>query len=134
MKWPTSCLECGDTHLIFFAIPPCPEEPWALCNKHRNPKGSPDVFFDGKPEHGLADDPRTGQPIVFQSKSAKAAYLKERGLMEAGDRVRGSYPSVLGQPKRDTRPEVREALHKVRQMSPDRRHQEFLRIRKGAGV
>lgn len=92
----------------------------------------PDVYWDGKPEENLANDSITGQPRVFSCKSEKAAYLKERGLMEAGDKVHGA-PVQLHQNqnrKQDTRPQVQEALRKVMQMSPDYRHQEYLRIMK----
>lgn len=95
--------------------------------------GIPDVFWDGKPEENLADDPVTGKPRVFFSKGQKAEYLKARGLAEAGDRVHGA-PVQLGRdqmaPKVDTRHEVRMALKKVKEMGADRRRQEFLRIRR----
>lgn len=93
----------------------------------------PDVFWKpGFEEHGLADGP-DGKPRVFGSKAEKAAYLKERGLQEAGDRVRGSFPTVEEAPKRDGREEVRSALREVARISPDYRHQEYLRITKGRG-
>lgn len=94
--------------------------------------GVPDVYWDGKPEHGLADDPLTGKPRVFSSRQEKAAYLKERGLSEAGDRVRGAYVtpgSAQGVDRRD--PEIaRRALHQVGQMGADVRRQEYYRILK----
>jgi hypothetical protein len=87
-----------------------------------------DVYWDGKEEHGLADGP-DGKPRVFSSRGEKAAYLKERGLMEAGDRIRGSYPT-LEEPKRtDGKAAVKEALRKVAEMSPDYRRQEYLRLK-----
>lgn len=92
----------------------------------------PDVFFDGKPEINLADGP-DGKPITFSSKHEKARYLKERGIMEAGDKVRGSYPSVANNPQRvDMKDAARKALARVRQMGQDVRRQEFLRIKKEA--
>lgn len=104
-----------------------------FCKDCRNPSPCvPDVYFDGKPEHNLADDPTTGQPRVFFSKGEKAAYLKQRGLMEAGDRVHGA-PMMIHQNqnrKVDTKPQVQEALRKVMQMSPSARHREYQRIRK----
>ena len=106
-----------------------------FCRECRKPKvGVPDIFWDGKPEENLADDPNTGQPRVFFSKGEKARYLQERGLMEAGDRVHGA-PVQLSQNqtrKTDSRPQVQEALRKVKQMSPDYRRNEFLRIKKEA--
>jgi hypothetical protein len=89
----------------------------------------PDVFWDGSLEHGLADGP-DGKPRVFSSKREKAAYLKEHGLQEAGDRVRGSYPTVEAPQRKDSREEVKEALRAVGRMSPDRRRQEYLRLTK----
>ncbi len=91
-------------------------------------QGVPDVYWDGKPEENLADDPVTGKPRVFLSKGHKAAYLKERGLMEAGDRVRGA-PYMPGIPaKTDSKHEVRMALKQVREMGQDVRRQAYLRI------
>ena len=91
----------------------------------------PDVYWDGKPEEGSADDPVTGKPRIFSSKGEKAAYLRERGIVEAGDRVHGSFPSVTDvQPKQDTKEIVREALQKVKQMGRDYKRQEYLRITK----
>lgn len=92
------------------------------------------MFWDGKPEENLADDPVTGKPRVFFSKAEKAAYLKERGLREAGDRLHGA-PAELWRnqnqiPKTDTRHEVKMALKKVQEMGRDRRRQEYLRIQK----
>lgn len=89
----------------------------------------PDTFFNGKPEINLADDEHTGQPRVFFSKGQKAAYLKEKGLMEAGDRYHGA-PIQLTQapPKVDSRQEVRAALQRVKEMGVDRRRQEYLKI------
>ncbi len=102
-----------------------------ICRTCMIPKaGIPDVYFDGKPEENLADDPRTGKPRVFSSKAEKAAYLKERGIVEAGDRVRGA-PAMLGSEiptKRDSRDYVREALQRVKQMGRDVRRQAFLKI------
>ena len=104
-----------------------------FCRSCRKPTAAaPDVFWDGKPEENLADDPNTGKARVFSSKSEKAAYLKERGIMEAGDRVHGA-PVMIHQNqnrKTDSRPQVQEAIRRAMQMSPDRRRQEFLKIRK----
>lgn len=102
------------------------------CRECRTPKaGVPDVFWDGKPEPNLAND-ENGNERVFFSKGQKAAYLKERGLQEAGDRVHGA-PVMFhqNQNKRiDTRPQVQEALRKVMQMSPSARHREYQRIKR----
>lgn len=102
-----------------------------FCRFCCNPKVYlPDVFWDGKPEENLADDPRTGKPRVFSGKAEKAAYLKERGLVEAGDRVGGAPFMAHKQPvpKLDSRHEVRMALKKVKEMGRDVRRQEYLRI------
>lgn len=96
---------------------------------------SPDIFWDGKPEENLADDPITGKPRVFISKGQKSAYLKERGLQEAGDRVHGAPVSFVGKsPKVDSHHEVMMALKKVKEMGKDVRHQEYLRVVKEAQV
>jgi len=86
------------------------------------------VYWDGKPEENLADDPVTGQPPVFFSKGHKAAYLKSRGIVEAGDRVHGAPAMTSTPPKLDSRHEVRMALKKVSEMGRDVRRQEYLRI------
>ena len=96
--------------------------------------GLPDVYWDGKPEHGLADDPATGKPRVFSSKSEKSAYLKERGLVESGDRVGGAPSSYFSSEKVvDHRVSAMQALQHVKQMGKDVRRQEFLRIVKEGG-
>lgn len=77
---------------------------------------APDVYWDGKEEHGLADDPVTGKPRVFLSRGQKAAYLKERGLSEAGDRYHGA-PATMETTKKDSRQSrelVRSALREVK--------------------
>jgi len=104
------------------------------CRSCMKPKaGIPDVYFDGKPEENLADDPRTGKPRVFSSKAEKAAYLKERGLIEAGDRVHGAPVSLIKKEEsRNSRDMVREALHRVKQMGRDVRRQAYLKIMKEA--
>lgn len=92
-----------------------------------------DVYFDGKPEENLADDPRTGKPRVFSSKGEKAAYLKFKGLMECGDSVHGAPVQLAPNQERkavDSRHEVQMALKRVREMGRDVRHQEYLRITK----
>jgi len=80
----------------------------------------------------LADDPNTGKPRVFSSKGEKAAYLKERGLREAGDKVRGA-PVMIHQNQNirtDSKHEVKMALKRVKEMGIDRRRQEYYRIMK----
>lgn len=91
----------------------------------------PDVYWDGKPEINLADGP-DGKPRVFLSKREKAAYLRERGIMEAGDRVGGAPfqykredPSVL---KQRRIAEFREAERKVKQMGQDQKRQAILKV------
>lgn len=99
---------------------------------HRPKAGMADVFFDGKPEINLADDPLTDKPRVFFSKGQKAAYLKSRGIMEAGDRVHGApvetFKNQIQKPSVDSRDAARKALHHVKQMGQDVRRQEYLRI------
>ena len=94
----------------------------------------PDVYWDGKPEHGLADDPITGKPRVFGSRAEKAQYLRDHNLQEAGDRQGGSpltprpmEVSDFGQAPVD-RESALKALHHVRQMGQDVRRQAYLKI------
>lgn len=98
------------------------------CGGIQTVAGVPDVYWDGKPEINLADGP-DGKPRTFSSKGEKSRYLKEHGLIEAGDRVRGSLVTGLESPARkDSREQVREALHRVKSMGRDVRRQEVLRI------
>lgn len=91
-----------------------------------------DVYWDGKPEENLADGP-DDKPIVFASKGQKARYMRERGIEEAGDRVRGApFSPVMSEKSKSSREEVRAALAKVRSMGADVRRQEYLRICKEA--
>lgn len=94
--------------------------------------GVPDVFWDGTPEHGLPDNPVTGQPYTFSSKAEKARFLKENQLREAGDRVKGSLiHHTRGEEQRpDSRADVERALAHVGRMGKDYRRQEYLRILK----
>lgn len=105
-----------------------------VCKECRHTKASvPDVYWDGKPEENLADDPRTGKPRIFLSKSEKAAYLRERGIMEAGDKVHGAPVMIHKNQNRQPdngRHDVKMALKRVKEMGRDRRHQEYLRITK----
>lgn len=92
-----------------------------------------DVYWKpGFEEHGLADDPNTGKPIVFGSKGEKAAYLKAHGLKEAGDRMGGAPATVLGHsvPQDNPREAAIQALAEVKKMGKDYRRQEFLRIQR----
>lgn len=106
----------------FFFSEPKKEEPKMV--------GLPDVYWDGKPEHNLADDPLTGKPRVFGSKAEKARYLQQRGLSEAGDRVHGGYASAMDvrHTTVDDRTSALKALQHVKQMGRDVRRQEYLRI------
>lgn len=93
-----------------------------------------DVYWKpGMEEHGLPDDPKTGKPRVFGSKGEKAAFLKANGLVEAGDRMRGSHATIFRDqaPKENPREAVMKALSEVGKMGKDFRRQEFLRISKG---
>ena len=89
----------------------------------------PDIYFDGKPEENLADD-ENGKPRVFASKGQKASYLKERGIMEAGDRVHGAPVQVSRNVPRgeDSSNAAKMALKKVREMGKDVRRQAYLKI------
>lgn len=110
----------------------CDKEMFRYCKECRKPKTFvPDVYWDGKPEENLADDPHTGKPPVFLSKAHKAAYLQEHGLREAGDRYHGApFTSINQGQKVDTRHEVRKALQQVKQMGKEYRKQEYQRIMK----
>lgn len=107
-----------------------------FCKECRNPKTYvPDVFWDGKPEENLANDPRTNKPIEFLSKGQKARYLKERGLMEAGDKYHGAPVSFSQNQNRqvvNSKEEVFKALKKVKEMGRDARRREYLKIIKHA--
>jgi hypothetical protein len=90
------------------------------------------VYWDGKPEENLADGP-DGKPMVFLSRGQKAAYLKAKGLQEAGDRYHGAPISFHRNQERkvvDSRHEVRMALKKVQGMGRDNRRQQYLKILK----
>lgn len=95
--------------------------------------GFPDIYWDGSPEENLKNDPITGKLPVFLSKGQKAAYLKERGMMEAGDRVHGAPVQVSANnpnPVFDSRNEVKMAMKKVMEMGKDQRHQSYLKLMK----
>lgn len=103
------------------------------CRSCRNPISTVhDVYWDGKPEINLADDPSTGKPIVFSSKGEKARYLKERGLVEAGDRKHGAPIEMVVEEKKESRSkeDVMRALQHVRNMGKDYRRQQYLKIMK----
>lgn len=123
-----TCGNCGNDRAFRFFM----GRGFECCDRcaHLSVSGVPDVYWDGGPEHGLADDPRTGQPRVFASKREKAAYLKAHGLQEAGDRIRGANPSILRQagPRENPRDDAMKALSHVRQMGADVRRQEMNRI------
>lgn len=109
---------------------------WEYCDRCGDFKSSAtvDVFWDGTAEHGLPDDPKTGQPRVFGSKGEKAAFLRANGLTEAGDRTRGAPTSVLdNRAPADRGVPAAEALRIVREMGSDRRRQELYRIQKESG-
>lgn len=104
------------------------------CRICRAPQSAvPDVYWDGKPEENLADDPNTGKPRIFASKREKAEYLRSRGIMEAGDRVHGA-PIMVSKSQEikphDSRHEVMMALKRVKEMGRDVRRQEYLKIKK----
>ena len=136
MKWPFVCWGCNrkkDFYECRYWIFPNKGETQQYCRDcFKRPVDVADVYWDGKPEINLADDPQTGQPRVFLSKGQKAAYLKEKGLSEAGDSVHGA-PVMLHveqSRKKDTRHEVKMALKQVKEMGRDRRRFEYQRIMK----
>lgn len=112
---------------------------WEVCNECGSPPTvlQPDVYWDGKPEHGLPDDQKTGKPMVFGSKLEKAIYLKQNHLREAGDRVKGSkIHHTRGEHSADSvksRDAVMSALAHVKNMGADYRRQEYLRITRESG-
>lgn len=126
-----TCDSCGTTEayrLVFYG------DGARCCDQCGNVSNQavPDVYWDGKPEENLADDPVTGKPVVFLSKGHKAAYLKERGIMEAGDRHHGAPIGFNADARKvDSKHEVQMALKKVREMGKDRRRQEYLKIIRG---
>lgn len=131
------CDGCShDVNFSEFRLWVCPEKGGMLryCKGCRYGTTSfPDVYFDNKPEINLADDPITGKPREFLSRGQKAAYLKEKGIREAGDRYHGApYQFSQNQEKKrvDTKHEVQMALKKVREMGKYRRHQEYLKLMK----
>ena len=127
-----TCGNCGNTK----AYRTVSGDGWERCDACSDMRGAgvPDVYWDGTPEHGLPDDPQTGQPRIFSSKGEKARFLRENNLVEAGDKVHGSFPTVLGETleRGDAREQAQAALHFVSQMGKDRRRQEYLRIVKEA--
>lgn len=94
--------------------------------------GIPDVYWDGKPEIDLADDPVTGKPRVFSSKSEKARYLKEHNIVQVDARVHGAPLSTTNAPQgtdpAKSREEVRKTVAEVRKMGIDYRRQQYLKI------
>jgi hypothetical protein len=90
----------------------------------------PDVYFDGKPEHGLPDNPKTGKPYEFSSKFEKARFLKDNHLKEAGDTVHGSMVHHTREhaPKDNAREVANRALSHVKQMGADYRREQYLKI------
>lgn len=124
------CGSCGNAK----AYKTVSGEGWEYCDRCGEvPKVAvPDVYWDGKEEHGLADDPTLGRPRVFGSKGEKAAYLRTRGLAEAGDRVHGAPPSVRSAESRESGMSADQAVRLVRNMGADVRRREFNRIMKEA--
>lgn len=88
-----------------------------------------DVFWDGKPEINLADDPVTGKPPVFGSRQEKARYLKKRGLVQVDGRNHGGlgYGQQSGAVD-DWRPKIRETRKMVESMGRDVRRQKIWKM------
>lgn len=130
-NWP--CGNCGETAYA----KTWSGDGWEYCDRCGDIQvdGVPDVYWDGGPEHGLADDPRTGQPRVFGSKSEKSRYLKANNLVEAGDKIRGGplSASIPIQTHDNPREVAAQALAHVKQMGAAYRRQEYQRILKESG-
>src|SRR3990167_10156425 len=128
-----SCEKELDFEKLSFSIISTNNDYKRFCRDCRTGKSTAhDVFWDGKPEENLADDPITGKPRVFSSKGEKAAYLKEKGLVEAGDRVHGAPLEAHKNQeikRNDSRHEVKMALKKIKEMGIDVRRQEYLKIK-----
>mgnify|MGYP001607593859 CR=1 FL=1 len=96
--------------------------------------GMPDIYWDGKEEHGLPDDPKTGRPMVFRSKLEKQNFLRENCLVEAGDKTHGAFTSILDRRvHRGDSSVAMQALAAVKEMGKDYRRQEINRILKDTG-
>ena len=72
----------------------------------------PDVFYKSGIDTGLFDE--RGQSLTFFSRRHKASYMREKGIEEAGDRVRGARasPQLYGKPS--DRRAVTEAVEKAK--------------------
>ena len=114
----------------FFTNEQGERERYEYCNQCSDVSGAslPDVFWDGKPEINLADDPTTGKPRVFASKFEKARYLKERGLMEAGGGYHGCRTSMPPVQEKKTGPTAAEARAKVAQMGKAYKREQVWKI------
>lgn len=74
--------------------------------------GIPDVYWKGTHScENITDN--MGTPIVFTSRRHKAEVMKKQGISEAGDMYHGSRYVPQVQNKKDSRPEVRQALTKA---------------------
>lgn len=108
---------------------------WEFCDAcgHLPKIGVADVYWDGKAEHGLPDDPRTGQPRVFGSKGEKAAFLRAHGLKEAGDRMHGGNATMNGRDRHTEDPAkardaVNRALAHVKQLPKEERQRRIMTL------
>jgi hypothetical protein len=90
--------------------------------------GIPDVYWDGKPEIDLADDPVTGRPRVFGSRGEKARYLKERGIYQVDKSHKLRAPDVPQGTKEESRDKIRQTLAEIKNMGIDYRRQQYLKI------
>lgn len=71
---------------------------------------TPDVYWPG---HAYASEHVTdtmGNPITFESRRHKAEVMRQQGISEAGDMHHGSRYVPQAPQKKDSRPEVRQAI------------------------
>lgn len=134
-----NCTGCGNQGAIFFKAGFFKNEDgvrefYEYCEKcgDAGPVCVSDVFWDGKPEENLADGP-DGRPRVFLSKGQKAQYLRDHGILEAGDAVHGAPFTAIRHDDGSDRKnrwsaEVREARRKAESMGRDVRRQAVLKI------
>ena len=124
------CEGCGNEHAYrtqsgFYKNEDGNRVPYECCDRcgDTNSGALPDVFWDGSPEYGLANDPRTGQPRTFSSKMEKARYLKERNLIEAGGGWHGSKTALPTESQVARGMSVAEAKAQAMQMGKTKRRE-----------
>ena len=108
--------DCGNQHA--YAIRKIAGIERQFCNECAgvSPSGISDVFWDGKANPNLTDN--MGRPMEFLSRGHKARWMKEKGIEERGDLVKGSrWNPWDGAPSKPTpteaKQQVREAVDKA---------------------